>query len=220
MSEKETLTSESRDQPFYTRVAIGGLVTIVVTMVALGIAQLTSGDTSNLVFLIINVAVALIVAGLIWRSGSWALVLGAIVGLFGVGLVYGPFLATATSNLNSIFDFGAGVVATVASILALVGSVVAFVQVRRGTARVEATAAERIAVWAVAGAVVVLVALSGVLTLTAQDTVTAKEQAGATEVLMKRTEFKIVELNAEAGETLRLVLRNDDMYIHTFTTSI
>jgi len=31
MSEKETLTSESRGQPFYTRVAIGGLVTIVLT---------------------------------------------------------------------------------------------------------------------------------------------------------------------------------------------
>ena len=88
MSEQETTIGESTGRPFYTRLAIGGLVTIVATMVVIGIVQLGSGDTSNVVFLIINVAIPLIVAGLIWRAVSWALVLGAIAGLIGIGLVF------------------------------------------------------------------------------------------------------------------------------------
>ena len=202
MSEQETTIGESTGRPFYTRLAIGGLITIVATMVVIGIVQLGSGDTSNVVFLIINVAVPLIVAGLIWRSGSWALVLGAIAGLIGLGLVFGPYLATASSSFNSIFDFGAAVVATVAAIVALVGSVVALVQIRRGRVSVEATAVERNAVRGVVAVVAVVVVVSGVVTLTGRDTVTAAERAEAIEVLMKRTEFKTTELKAKAGETL------------------
>ena len=87
--------------------------------------------------MIINIAIALIVAGLIWRFGSWALVLGAIAGLLGTGLAYGPYLILSTGSVNSVFDFGVAVVTTVGSIMALVGSIVAFVQLRRGTARVD-----------------------------------------------------------------------------------
>ena len=82
-------------------------------MVALGIVQLASGDGSNLGFLIINIAIVLIVAGLIWRFGSWALVLGAVAGLVGIVLVYGPYLIKSTGSINSVFDFGVAVVATV-----------------------------------------------------------------------------------------------------------
>ena len=186
-------------------------------MVVLGIVQIASSDTSNLVFFIINMSIALIVAGLIWRFGSWALVLGAIAGLLGAGLTYGPFLINSTGSINSVFDFGVAVVATVASIMALVGSVVAFVQLRRGTARVEATPVERNALGGVAVVVAVLVVVSAVVTLAARDTVEEADRAGATEVLMKTTEFRTAQLDAKAGETLRLVLKNDDLYIHTFT---
>ena len=103
MSEQETTIGESTGRPFYTRLAIGGLITIVATVVVIGIVQLVSGDTSNVVFLIINVAVPLVVAGLIWRSGSWALVLGAIAGLLGLGLVFGPYLSQ-DNRLNCRFS--------------------------------------------------------------------------------------------------------------------
>ena len=65
--------------------------------------------------------------------------------------------------------------------------------------------------------VAVLVVVSAVVTLAARDTVAAADRAGATEVLMKTTEFRTAQLDAKAGETLRLVLKNDDLYIHTFT---
>ena len=217
MSESEAIMDDPTGRPFYTRLALGGLITIAATVVVLGIVQLGSGDTSNVVFLIINLGVSLIVAGLIWRSGSWALVLGAIAGLLGIVLVYGSYLITASGSFNSIFDFGAAVVATVGSVVAPVGSVVALMQIRRGRVRVAATAMERNTVRGVAVVVAVVVVVSGVVTLAARDTVTAAERAGAIELLMKRTEFKTMELSAKAGETLRLVLKNDDLYIHTFT---
>ena len=116
-------------------------------MVVLGIIQLASSDTSNLGFLIINIAIALIVAGLIWRFGSWALVLGAIAGLLGTGLAYGPYLILSTGSVNSVFDFGVAVVTTVGSIMALVGSIVAFVQLRarHGSCRGDGSRAQRVA---------------------------------------------------------------------------
>ena len=217
MSETGTPISEPTGRPFYSRLAIAGLITIVVTMVALAIVQLASSDTSNLAFLTINIAIALIVAGLIWRFGSWVLVFGAIAGLLGIGLAYGPFLILSTGSINSVFDFGAAVVTTVASIMALVGSIVAFVQFRRGTARVEATAVERNTLRGVAVVVAVLVVVSAIVTLAARDTVQKADRAGAIEVLMKTTEFRTAQLDAKAGETVRLVLKNDDLYIHTFT---
>jgi len=186
-------------------------------MVALGIVQLASGDGSNLGFLIINIAIVLIVAGLIWRFGSWALVLGAVAGLVGIVLAYGPYLIKSTGSINSVFDFGVAVVATVSAVMVLVGSVVAFVHLRRGTARVEASPVERNALRGVAVVVAVLVVVSAVVTLAARDKVDDADRAGATEVLMKTTEFRTAELEANAGETLRLVIKNDDLYIHTFT---
>ena len=217
MSDTVAVTSEPNGRPFYLRLALAGLITIAVMMVVVGIAQLASGDTSNLAFLIINIAIVLVVAGLIWRFGSWALVIGAIAGLLGVALAYGPFLIVSAGSINSVFDFGVAVVTTVASIIVFVGSIVAFVQLRRGAARVETTAVERNTLWGVTAVVTVVVVVSAIVTLAGRDTVDTADRAGAIEVLIKTTEFRTAQLDAKAGETLRLVLKNDDLYIHTFT---
>ena len=217
MSETGAMIGEPTGRPFYSRLVIGGLITIVVMMVMLGIVQLASSDTSNLAFLIINIAIALIVAGLIWRFGSWALVLGAIAGLLGTGLSYGPYLITSTGSINSVFDFGVAVVTTVASIMALVGSIVAFVQLRRGTGRVEATAVERNALRGVAAVVAVLVVVSAVATLTARDTVEQADRAGAIEVLMKTTEFRTAQLTPKLG---RRSASSSGTMTYTYTPSL
>ena len=143
--------------------------------------------------------------------------LGAIAGLLGTVLVFGSYLITAASNVNSVFDFGVAVIGTVGSILVLVGSIVAFVQLRRGAARTEATSSERNALRGIAAVVTVIVVISGVATLASRDTVEDSVRAGSIEVLMKTTEFRTGTLEAKAGEMLRLGLKNDDLYIHTFT---
>ena len=56
MSETVAAIREPTGRPFYSRLAIGGLITIAVMMVVLGIVQIASSDTSNLVFFIINMS--------------------------------------------------------------------------------------------------------------------------------------------------------------------
>ena len=99
----------------------------------------------------------------------------------------------------------------------LVASIVAFVQIRRGTARVEATSVELNVLRGVASVLAVLVVVSAVVTLAARDTVEEADRVDAIEVLMEKTEFRTAELDAKAGETLRLVIKNNDLYIHSFT---
>jgi hypothetical protein len=70
MSKKGTATHGSSGRPFYSRLAIGGLITIFAMMAVLGIVQLTSGDTSGLGFLVVNIVIVVIVGVLIWRFGS------------------------------------------------------------------------------------------------------------------------------------------------------
>ena len=62
-----------------------------------------------------------------------------------------------------------------------------------------------------------IVVISGIATLAARDTVEDSVRAESIEVLIKTTEFRTETLEAKTGETLRLVLKNDDLYIHTFT---
>ena len=148
MSEEHTVQSQIAAIPFYTRLAIGGLLTIAVTVVVLAIAQLSSGDTSGLIFFIIVLVIAGIPAVLIYRLGAtWSLVLGAIAGLLGLLLSFGPFLAETITHINSFFDFTGALVATVASVLVVVASIVAIVQGCRGEPRVEATATETRTLW-------------------------------------------------------------------------
>ena len=61
IEETDEVIAESTGLPFYSRLAIAGLLILVGMMVVIAIVQLGSG----LGFIIINVAIALIVAGLI-----------------------------------------------------------------------------------------------------------------------------------------------------------
>ena len=53
---------------------------------------------------------------------------------------FGPFLAETITHINSFLDFTGALVATAASVLVVVASIVAIVQGRRGEPRVAATA--------------------------------------------------------------------------------
>ena len=69
------VAAEPTGLPFYSRLAIGGLLTIVAMTLVLAVVQVGSGDTSGVPFIVIMVAIALIVAGLVWRFGHGRLCL-------------------------------------------------------------------------------------------------------------------------------------------------
>ena len=100
--------------------------------------------------------------------------------------------------------------------MALVGGIVAFIQSRQESPRNVATVAERNTFRGIGAVIAVLVVVSGVVTLAGRESVGDAERVGATEIVMKKTEFETTELEAKAGEEVRLVLKNNDLFMHNF----
>ncbi|MGE5264808.1 MAG: cupredoxin domain-containing protein, partial [Acidobacteriota bacterium] len=96
-------------------------------------------------------------------------------------------------------------------------SVVALVQGRRGMLRESATSTERSVLGIALGAVALAVLLSLVLTATSRTTVSAQAKTGAAVVDMKNYSFAPNSMQAKAGDTVRVVIKNDDTTLHTFT---
>ena len=157
MTEVTTSISAWDTRPFYTRVAIAGL--LLYALVSLVFAVLSQGEASTVGFFIISIVLSVIFAGLMWRFGRWALVVAAVWGF--LNLSWGWLLVLSLSHLNSFFDFVLPLLLTARALLALVGAIVAFVQQRRGTERTAATRAERWTLAAIAVALLALVVFSG-----------------------------------------------------------
>jgi plastocyanin len=61
--------------------------------------------------------------------------------------------------------------------------------------------------------------VSGILTVTGRSTVSAEERVGAVVVKMKQLEFEPDQMEASTGEAPRVVVENDDPFLHTFSIS-
>jgi plastocyanin len=204
-------------RPFYTRVAALGFGLIALTgLVAIGIGLATGTAGSSAGFALVVIVVGLLVGGLVWRFGRWALILAAVLSLALVGLL-GPFSLFSLSHPESATDFVPIVLLLTGALLGLVGSVGAIVQWRRNTARAHATSTERLALSGLLGLVGLAVLLSIILTLASQTTVSAQVRAGATGVQIKNFAFAPNTVQVKAGDTVRLVVKNDDQTLHTFT---
>ena len=199
-----------KTHPVYTRVAVAGLMLFALVMFVFSIVTLINGDPVGLGIFIIFAVLSVIFAGLVWRFGRWALVLAALWGF--LNLFWGSLLGYP----NSFFDFVLPLLLTVGALLAVVGAMVAFVQQRRGTERTAATRAERRAFAATAVALLVLVILSGSLHVAGLTSVSAEAEAGAIVVEMKRSYLAPDRLEIRAGETTRIVVKNNDLFVHTF----
>ena len=199
-----------KTHPVYTRVAVAGLMLFALVMFVFSIVTLINGDPVGLGIFIIFAVLSVIFAGLVWRFGRWALVLAALWGF--LNLFWGSLLGYP----NSFFDFVLPLLLTVGALLAVVGAMVAFVQQRRGTERTAATRVERRAFAATAVALLVLVILSGSLHVAGLTSVSAEAEAGAIVVEMKRSYLAPDRLEIRAGETARIVVKNNDLFVHTF----
>lgn len=202
---------------FYARVAALGFGLVALTgvvVVILGLANGSAGETVG--FAVAFIIVGLLVAGAVWRFGSWALVLAAVFSLALLGLV-GPFSLFSLSHPESATDFVPVVLMLVGAILGLIGSVVALIQGRRGTLRESATSTERSVLGIALGAVALAVLLSLVLTATSRTTVSAQAKTGAAVVGMKNYAFAPNSMQAKAGDAVRVLVKNDDTTMHTFT---
>jgi len=167
-------------------------------------------------FAAVFIVVGLLVAGLVWRFRRWALILAALLSFALLGLVV-PFSLFSLSHPESAIDFIPIVLMLAGASLGFVGSIVAIVQWRRRTTRAEGTSVERLVLRGVLGVLAVAVLLSIVLTVTSHTVASAAAKAGATSVQIKSFAFTPGSLLASAGGTVRLVVKNDDATLHTFT---
>ena len=165
MSGLDRATSPTRAQPFYTRIAIAGLLFFALGFMVFLALTLAQGDGEQAAFIAIFPVLAMVFAGLAWRLGQRTLIAVAVFALLNLAM-NGLFLADPLTRVGSFFDFFIALIVIVGLLLALVGAVVAYVQHRRGTARPSATVAEARIFGAVAAAVLALGVLSAVLDFT------------------------------------------------------
>ena len=217
MSDSVSKTGMWAPRPVYTRVTVVGLLIYAAIFLFVGILAAIGGDVGALVFLGLFAILSLVLAGLAWRFGRWLLILAAVWALLSL-VFHGTFMVPALfSYFNSFFDGGLAVPALAGIILALVGGITSFVQHRHGAARTTAKANERRVFAGITVVVVGLMILSGVLHIVGLESVSAEDKAGALVVDMKNTKFKPDQLEATVGETIRIIVKNRDFAVHTFT---
>lgn len=201
---------EWKTRPVYTRVAIAGLLLIALVSLVFTVLSIIDGEASTVGFFIISIVLSVILAGLMWRFGRWALVLAALWGFLNL------WWFISFHDPNSFFDFVLPLLLSVGALLAVVGAIVAFVQQRRGTVRRETTRVERRIFAAIAVALLALSVLSGTLHITGLTSVSAEVEAGAIVVEMRNSYLAPDRLELPVGETTRIVVKNNDFFVHTF----
>jgi plastocyanin len=208
-------TASEEGRPVYTRIATVGLVLIAAApafMLALGL--LTGMDIGEeLPFFATLILVPLIAAGLVWRFGLWAKVVGILAA---VGVALMMFWAVfGLAYPGSLGDFVPGVMLPLGIVLAIGGSVAAIVQQRRGRRSPTATPTERrimsVALGLVALAVVVSVVV-GFLQRESFDEADADLTASIEDFAFTEGTYEIA-----AGEPTTILVRNADAFTHTFT---
>ena len=213
MVEMTPVTIGWKSHPLYTRVAIAGL--LLYALVSLVFAFLSQGEASTVGVFIIAMVLSVILAGLMWRFGKWALVVTALWGLLNLFL-WGSLLIRALSYPNSFFDFVMPLLLTASALFAGAGATVTLVQRRRGAPRTAATRAERRTFGGIVLVLLGLVILSGILHIVGRTTVSAEAKAGAVVVQMKNSYLAPERLELRGGETTLIRVKNNDFFVHTF----
>jgi len=205
-------------QPIASKATIFGLALFALAMIGILVAAPLSGAYGffTTVFPAILLAVVVLLAGLVWRFGARALVLTAVLMLLSLAGNL-PIMIEGLRFPASFFDFAPSLLALTGNLIALGGAVVALVARRRRATRSTPTRVERTAAGALIAGLAVLAAVSAGLTIINRDSVSAEARAGALPVRMKGTTFQSERLEARAGEPVRILVKNADPGMHSFT---
>ncbi|MEZ0235868.1 MAG: hypothetical protein ACAH81_13095 [Actinomycetota bacterium] len=197
----------------WTRLAALGLFMVGLAAFLMIAASLIWGVdvADDLPFFLSLVIVPWIAAVLVWRFGTWAKVVGIVVGLASIGAMF--WTAFGLAAPASFFDFVPGLLVVPGALIAIVASTGAIVANRRGHGTPTSEGGERRAITAVVAVVGVLAALSAVLTVVGRSTVDTPD--GATTVSLGNFEYDRPVYELPGGS--QVVVRNDDPFLHTFT---
>ncbi len=203
------------DKPYYVKVGALGFLTFVAGLLVFAVPDVIT-NPSDAPFFVITVAVALVITFLFVQLRTWGVAFGLLGGLAGLAF-FAPDIPFHLSQTNSFFDFFGSLLILVALVLIFVGTIVSLVQKRRGTARTEGVPLEKAVLMATAGIIAVLAVVSTVLTVTGKSSVSAADRTGAELIQMKKTAFNPTSIAGQSGKTTKILLKNSDPFVHTFT---
>lgn len=208
-----TPTTDHGAHARWTRFAVLGLVMVGLGPFLMVTAALIWGldVAADLPFFLSLAILPWVAAFLVWRFGTWAKIVGIVVALAGIAAMF--WTAFGLAAPASFFDFVPGLLVVPGALIAIVGSVAAIVAGRRGHRTASREGGERRAINVVVAAVAGLALVSAVLTVAGRSTVEVTE-ADAT-VTLKDFEYDRSAYEMSSGS--RVVVRNDDPFLHTFT---
>lgn len=199
-----------RAHPIYTRIAVFGLLTVVVGLLVL----MAATGFHDAGFVLPFIVVPLLVAALAWRFGTWAKILAAVTGLVLFAL-NAPFLLPTLASPDIFFEFMTAALYLTGAAMAVAGGVAA--SLKRRDLRREATMGERRIRRVALAALVLLGIVSAVASLASRTTVNDTDRAGAIAVTQRDFAFAQANYEMTAGQHAKFVVHNSDPALHTFT---
>jgi plastocyanin len=204
-------------KPFYTLLTVAGFALLILA----GLMQLVTGLLAGTLAESAIFAAFLVVPGLLgvilpWRFARWGFVLPVLLALALLALL-APTLPLNLAHPEAGVDFAGVLLVAVGAAMGAIGGVVSIIQSLRKSARAGATPAQRRALQIILGVTAAVLVVSAVLSVLAHTTLAPEVRAGATAVQMHNFQFTNQQVNVQAGQTVRLAVKNDDTTLHTFT---
>jgi plastocyanin len=211
----QTPAGSARYRSVYTTLTIFGLAIVFVLALVVIPALLVTGEYEVLVFIIPNLVIPAIIAWLVARFGSWAFWVAAVGGLL-VLLFSLQSLGIALQYPDSFYDFMSGIGNLVGGLIIVASAIAGFFHERRHPGQEPSLAPlARRGMAGVTGVLVLLGAISAVLTFTGKESVSDADRSGAALVRMEGTDFAPASL--ELSTQSRVLVENHDAIVHTFT---
>jgi plastocyanin len=212
MEPQTTGTPMGTAKPRWTRLTIIGLLMASIGPLLMFLAGALFGlDLGEGLFFLVPGVIGLIAAYLVARFGTWAKIVGAIVGFLIAGLLF--WTAFGLQAPASFFDFMPGVLVLPGGFIALIAGIGAAMAKRRGNLSDRPMGGERIWIRGVTYVVVLSAVVSGILTATGRSS--ADQSAAALSVIAD--DFEWDKLEYTVAGTSAVYVRNDDPFLHTFT---
>ncbi len=204
-------------KPFYALVSATGFALLVLA----GLMQLVTGLLTGTLATGAIFGAILAVPGLLGiflprRFARWGFVAPVLLALVLLAML-APTLPLTLAHPEAGVDFAMVVLVAVGAAMGAIGGVVSIIQSLRKSARSSATPAQRRALQIILGLTAAVLVVSAVLSVLAHTTLAPEVRAGATPMQMHNFQFATLQVNAQAGQTVRLAVKNDDTTLHTFT---
>lgn len=195
----------------YTRVAVFGLLLLAAAPVMLLMITVASGNSLNEAGPLFagGAALPLIAAGLVWRYGAWAKVVGIVITLAAAGALFWAVFGLAYPAAFGYFV--SGVTFLLGVLVALGGNFAALVQGRRGHVVSITSPRERRVVTGAAVILALAVLVSGVMTFLARGAVA---DVDGTPVRMTDFAFARDTYTVAAGAPAMLAVHNSGAFVH------